>query len=461
MNESPPPLEALSAPPKRPFWTPPRVAAIPCLLAGGFWICGGLLPTKETRICYPSEITRTSAAQSSETKQASPPSAQETKNLMESYGPVLAKYGFSRCELKNGGVDGAVDLKRLFNALGWTVIALGCIPNALSNFAIGKNTRQPSIWAAGLTWVVNFPILLLTQSVASLAFSNIALGLLVAGAANQVQNGQLKPDAKRVELHMERMTSLKTLVRSFLSVKEMIETGKEALAMAKFVGGDIRRIGNSFMDVATQSADYLSGKRKDAPGFIAGFSTIEPDPEQKRIIAGLFGIAAVIALPAMFLSHACLLLFLSAGDFTKIALETMGIAGFLDAITVFQQSCKFKVDTNSKMERVHKKGICVAVAAKGLTDLVSFMAVSDLFLGIKFVILGGSLAEFWNKVDQDGQFEGWMEDHYQKICQTRDENPEAAQVAIEEIKKRATTSAAWRKLQDYLEEKARANPHQA
>lgn len=428
----------LPSPPKRPFWTPPRIAAIPCLLAGILWVSGGLLPNKETRICYPNEISQTAPAQAPENNAGSKPQIQATKNLMASYGPALAKYGFKQCEIKNGGVDSTLDLKQLFNALGWTVIALGCIPNAISNFTIGKNTRQPSIWAAGLTWLINLPILLFTQSPASLAFSNIALGLLVAGAANQVQNGKLKPGEKTIELP--------------------IDTKSGWLALANFVMSDFKRIGRAFLNVATESADYIMQKRKQAPSFIAGFSTIEPNPEQKRIIAGLFGVAAVVALPAMFLTQGGTVLSLSAGNLTTIALEIMGIAGFFDAVTVFQQSCKFKVDRNNKMERAHKKVICMSVAAKGLTDLVSFMAVSDLFLGVKFMILGGSLAEFWNKVDKDGQFSGWLDYSFNQIVETNSQNPAAARTAIKEIAQKATTSADWRKLNVFIEEKARTNP---
>ena len=450
-------MVALSPPPKRPFWTSPRVAAIPCLLAGLLWVCGGLLPVKETTLSYPGESIPANTAQVSEPHSGNLRTARKAMNLMEFCGPALAKYGFNRCEVREGGVDATIDLKRLFNALGWTVIALGCIPNAISNFTIGKNTRQPSIWFAGLTWVINFPILLLTQSVASLAFSNIALGLLVVGAANIVQNGKLKPGERHSELHMERLTNAGVLLRSFLSPQEMARTGREALAMAGFVSTDIRRIVASFLAAATQSANYLARRRKEVPRFLSAFFTIDPDPELKRIIAGLFGLAALIAVPAMFLTAEGLFGFLSAGALTAIALQTMGIAGFFDAVTVFQQSCEFKVDPASRLERAHKKGICGAVAAKGMTDLVSFMAVSDLFLGFKFLILGGSLAEFWNKVDKDGQFEGWMEEQHQKICQVGHVAPEAARALLEEIEKRASASSEWRRLKFYIGEKAAAS----
>jgi len=444
----------LSNPPRRPFWTPPRVAAIPCLLAGALWTLGGLLPAKISHISEPAPLTRTVSAVegTSQTAKTAP------KDMMQDFGPLLRKYGFKSFEIQDGHVEGTVDLKLLLNALGWTVIALGSLPNAFSNFAIGKNTRQPSIWACGLVWLINTPILLFSASPASLAFSNIALGLLVAGAADQVQNTKLKPGEQPFELHMERVTSLRALMRSLVSLQELRATLKEIGGVARFVGKDLALVGLAFRNVATQSYGFLTRQRKEPPVFIAGFMGIEPVPEQKRIIAGLFGLAAVIALPAMFMTPTEHWYFLSGDILTKTALETMGIAGFFDAVTVFQQACEFKVDQASRTERVHKSAIVIAVAAKGLTDLVSFLAVSDLFLGIKFLILGSSLSEFWNKVDKDGQFWGWMEDNFRRISVAALKDPAAARAAVAEVEARAKNSSEWRKLQVYLQENAPSKP---
>jgi len=444
----------LSNPPRRPFWTPPRLAAIPCLLAGALWTLGGLLPAKITHISEPAPITRTVTPTegASQTVKAAP------KDMMQDFGPFLRKYGFKTFEIQDGHVESTVDLKLLLNALGWTVIALGSLPNAFSNFAIGKNTRQPSIWACGLVWLINTPILLFSASPASLAFSNIALGLLVAGAADQVQNTKLKPGEQPFELHMERVTSLRTLMRSLVSLDEMKATLQEIGAVARFVGKDLVLVGIAFRNVATQSYAYLLRRRKEPPVFIAGFMGIEPVPEQKRIIAGLFGLAAVIALPAMFMTPTEHWYFLSGDMLTKTALETMGIAGFFDAVTVFQQACEFKVDPTSRTERVHKSAIVVAVAAKGLTDLVSFLAVSDLFLGIKFLILGSSLSEFWNKVDKDGQFWGWMEDNFRRISLACASDQVTARRALEEVAERARTSKEWKRLHVYIQDNASSNP---
>jgi hypothetical protein len=461
MNDSPSAGEptnekklALSNPPRRPFWTPPRVAAIPCLLSGILWTVGGLLPAKITHFPEASAITQTVSVPAASTQAAK----EAPKDLMQDFGPFLRKYGVKTCEIKAGHVEATVDLKLLLNALGWTVIALGSLPNAFSNFAIGKNTRQPSIWACGLTWLINTPILLFSASPASLAFSNIALGLLVAGAADQVQNTKLKPGEEPFELNMERVTSLRVLLRSLVSPHEMKLTLIEVGNVGRFVWKDLSLVGLAFRNVVTQSYGFLTGKRKQAPVFIAGFMGIEPVPEQKRIIAGLFGLAAAIALPAMFMAPTEHWAFMNADLLTKVALETMGIAGFFDAVTVFQQSCEFKVDPSSRGERIHKWTIVVAVAMKGLTDLVSFLAVSDLFLGIKFLILGSSLSEFWNKVDKDGQFWGWMEDNFRRISQTVQEDPTAARAALAEVDTRAKASKEWRKLQVYLQENAKHCP---
>lgn len=438
----------LAEPPRRPFWTPPRIAAIPCLLSGLLWASGGLLPAKITHFAPPPPaITQSVSAPAPAV--ATPPAP--ARDMMESFGPFLRKYGFRTFELREGHVDCTVDLKLMLNALGWTVIAIGSLPNAISNFAIGRNTRQPSIWACGLTWLINTPILLFSASPASLAFSNIALALLVAGAADQVQNSQLKPGVEPFELTMRRITSLKVILRSLVSPAEMKETLREAAAAARFVAKDVGLIGLAFRNVVTQSYGYLTRTRKQPPVFIAGFLQIEPVPEQKRIIAGLFGVAAMIALPAMFIGPNEHFLFVTGDHLTKAALETMGIAGFFDAVTVFQQACKFKVDAGSQTQQVHKVVIVVAVAAKGLTDLVSFLAVSDLFLGIKFLILGGSLSEFWNKVDKDGQFWGWMEDNTRRLQQA---DPAAARATVAEVAARAQTSLPWRKFYRHLEEYA-------
>jgi hypothetical protein len=441
----------LVEPPHRPFWTPPRLAAIPCLLSGALWVVGGLLPA---RITHYSHGTMVAA-------DALHAGVHHVRDLMQGFGPALRKYGFKSFEVADGGMSADVDLKLLMNALGWTVIALGSLPNAFSNFAIGKNTRQPSIWAAGLTWLINTPILLFSASPASLAFSNIALGLLVAGAADQVQNTKLKAGEQPFELHMSRITSLRALWRSLYSPREMRETLREAAAASAFVGKDLGLIGAAFRNVVTQSYGYLFGSREQAPVFVAGFTKIEPVPEQKRIIAGLFGVAAAIALPAMFMSPAEHFGFITGDHLTKIALETMGIAGFFDAVTVFQQACEFKVDMNSRLERTHKSGVVVAVAAKGLTDLVSFLAVSDLFLGIKFLILGGSLSEFWNKVDKDGQFWGWMEENFRRIRTASVEDPAGARAAIDGVVERAGRSGEWKKMLRYLEENAASHPQVA
>jgi len=444
----------LVSPPRRPFWTPPRLAAIPCLLSGLLWTIGGLLPAKITEIHQIEPVV-----QSVSPAQLAPATAKAApKDMMVDFGPFLRKYGVRTCEIQDGKVNATMDLKLLLNALGWTVIALGSLPNAFSNFAIGKNTRQPSIWACGLTWLINTPILLFSASPASLAFSNIALGLLVAGAADQVQNTKLKAGEQPFEFHMERVTSLRVLLRSLVSPSEMRLTLIELGHVARFVGKDLSLVGLAFRNVMTQSFAYLTGKRKQAPVFIAGFMGIEPVPEQKRIIAGLFGLAAVIALPAMFMSPTEHWAFVNADLLTKVALETMGIAGFFDAVTVFQQSCEFKVDPTSRGERIHKWTVVVAVAMKGLTDLVSFLAVSDLFLGIKFLILGSSLSEFWNKVDKDGQFYGWMEDNFRRISQASESDPVAARAALGEVSERAKTSKAWRKLEAHLHENAGNHP---
>ena len=298
-NEEP---SILIPPPDRRFLSGPRIAAIPALISGSLWFISGNLPDQDTQINHVFDqinpetmqeqvLTNESNLYSPETKRLMDsikiPENQETAKIMSNFDKTLEKYGFKKCEIKKDGVDCTVNFKKLLAALGWTVIGVAGIPNAMNCFSTGKNTNQPTLWAGGLAWLANTPLILFTQSVASLAFADIALGMMVAGAANIVENDLKKPGEERRELQMERVTNLKTLANSLLNSEEAKKTGEEIFRMAKFIGGDIKLIAGTYKETAKQTIDYIVRKRKEAPDFFKALKKKEPDPGVKRMIAGM------------------------------------------------------------------------------------------------------------------------------------------------------------------------------